>query len=580
LFETTRFSCRVVFAVLQRFLYNMDMNADVAQFAASEAAGKEPVSTALDGTMASLDSTIDAFDDSLDRAIDTAASNLGNLWSSISFAASRSGPTPDLVDNTGSLDSNAAENAEPDSTSANPAPPGAWLASRANAFATQAQNFAGAGAGMAAQAGAGFAAQAAQANRGLASGEALSALTGVAKNVASTVQRNASAVESAILEAANGGVTDQEIGDVDGEPLLGDGEGMVARPGDPGDVAVGDASDAAGLGLGATADDVEEDPIQSAAREAIGEYVKSDLDVGAELTNAAQTLQNSAAAQAVSGFLGSIWVSLAGDDYTFDDAEAGQREFNSTHGRAANVAVSRFQRLVLDLETNPDTYCEPAADLDALAAWKTAFSYDLEARSAECISLLERHASISDLYERVVPSAIDEETFWLRYFYARHVLDKQEEQRKNLLQRAVGGAFAEPEAESGWDDDDWDDADFSADNVKGLAADSVKGLAPDNVKRLATDADGNVAQNDASSCDTGTVTRNVVVAEQPGADPPMKDPISKTQEVPEVSANDDAEQATNDHEKKGEIGTTIPTHLAPETQVANEGEEKEDDDWE
>lgn len=331
------------------------------------------------------------------------------------------------------------------------------------------------------------------------------------KDVVGSVQRNAVAVEEALLDAAQSGVgaaagglnelaasgampnSDSAVdaiafAQMDASGFLaatnvdfdqcgdrgGDGERELGKNGDNANSVEGEADggngggDAGGDGGGESSGLLPTKKFGSSAG-----YIREDLDVNAELARAAQTLQNSAQTlqdsvapvgenlkNTVGGLFGSLSQWAVGNE---TDGAGGAGD-NSPSG-VRDAPVTRFQGLVRDLEVNPDTYCEPPGDLDAFQEW--AVGFDLDKLEAKCIALLDRHPAVADLYERVVPNIIEENTFWMRYFFARDALDAREEQRMKLLQRAVGGTTGDDDETGGWDDDDdedWDDPEDKAED--------------------------------------------------------------------------------------------------------------------
>lgn len=321
-----------------------------------------------------------------------------------------------------------------------------------------------------------------------------------ARGVVGTVQRHAVQVEEALLDVAMAGrdASGEGEGGPGEEGTEQDGEGVKEGKGEGSD---GDEKDTEGGGGGGGAGDSEGAAVDASASAVMfaaagdadligigmvgsvpgagggggdGErslpegYVREDLDVNKELARAAETLQagvgtlqaragdlQATAGKTVGGLLGSLSLWAAG---------ASDGEDEQGDDRARDAPQSRFQMLVRDLEMNPDTYCQPAEDLDAFAEWGKNF--DLDALEPECVDLLDRLPTVAELYERVVPRLIEENTFWMRYFYARHALNKREQERLALLQRAVGAAAGGGDDDGGgWDDDDWDDDEEDAPDV-------------------------------------------------------------------------------------------------------------------
>lgn len=248
----------------------------------------------------------------------------------------------------------------------------------------------------------------------------LASVREAAKGVVGSVRRNAGQVEEALREAGKAG------------------------PGG-GELSMGFIDADVGLPLGSWND-------APSGKVAPGEEVDVDFEMkkaGEAFRKSVGDIQASAVGQTVGNLFGSLSMWAGGKSEVVDEkVEDGARDAPKT----------RFEALVMKMELNPDTYCSPPAETDAYAAWGVGF--DLDMFEPRCVALLDRHSSVSDLYERVVPRVIDEDTFWKRFFFARHMLDVKEEQRISLLQRAVGGAEEDADAAAGWDDDDddWDDS--------------------------------------------------------------------------------------------------------------------------
>ncbi|KAK4536111.1 hypothetical protein CDCA_CDCA07G2136 [Cyanidium caldarium] len=111
---------------------------------------------------------------------------------------------------------------------------------------------------------------------------------------------------------------------------------------------------------------------------------------------------------------------------------------------------SRFERQLHQLRSDPATYAEPVKDADAFATWLRTF--DLDAHAAECRQVLTRHPNVWQLYQRIVPVLCEPDVFWLRYFYAKHQLERDEAKRRALLQQQHVQEEGEAAGEAAWDE--------------------------------------------------------------------------------------------------------------------------------
>ncbi|CAF2309221.1 hypothetical protein BRARA_J00176 [Brassica rapa] len=110
---------------------------------------------------------------------------------------------------------------------------------------------------------------------------------------------------------------------------------------------------------------------------------------------------------------------------------------------------SRFDAQVRAVQGDVSTYSEEAEDdSDEYKKWESEFS--LEEKGEEMEMLLEGNGEMRGVYKRVVPSVVDHETFWFRYFYKVYKLKQAEDLRANLVKRAA----LDDEEELSWDIDD------------------------------------------------------------------------------------------------------------------------------
>ncbi|KAJ0034290.1 hypothetical protein Pint_24963 [Pistacia integerrima] len=145
--------------------------------------------------------------------------------------------------------------------------------------------------------------------------------------------------------------------------------------------------------------------------------------------------------------------------YSYSDSDN-----NSNSRRLSDVKLySRFERQLLAIGCNRDTYCREPEDIEEYENWKSGFELDDE-RNREIDSLVKENEIIGEIYGEAVlnTKAVDEETFWSRYFYRVHKLKQAEEARARLVKRAM-----EVEDEDlCWDFDD-EDEENSGSLVKG-----------------------------------------------------------------------------------------------------------------
>ncbi|KAF1953694.1 hypothetical protein CC80DRAFT_494292 [Byssothecium circinans] len=79
--------------------------------------------------------------------------------------------------------------------------------------------------------------------------------------------------------------------------------------------------------------------------------------------------------------------------------------------------------------------------------WKKGF--DVEEKTADVAKDLEKHAELRSAMEKLVPERVEYEIFWKRYYFLRHIIETEEQRRREMLKAS---APTEDE-EVGWDED-------------------------------------------------------------------------------------------------------------------------------
>lgn len=112
------------------------------------------------------------------------------------------------------------------------------------------------------------------------------------------------------------------------------------------------------------------------------------------------------------------------------------------------VHATRFDAQLHVIHANTDSFtADPPSD--AFATWKGAFNIDHQ--TTAIAHDLDKYPELRRSMEALVPERVEYQDFWRRYYFLRHVLEAQEQKRRELL-RATG-----VEEEVKWDDDDDDE---------------------------------------------------------------------------------------------------------------------------
>ncbi|CAO2207851.1 unnamed protein product [Urochloa humidicola] len=121
---------------------------------------------------------------------------------------------------------------------------------------------------------------------------------------------------------------------------------------------------------------------------------------------------------------------------------------------------TRFEAQVLALRADPATFTDEPEDSEGFAKWNSSFSVDETKEQIE--GVLGESPGLESFVERLVPSVVDYETFWSRYFFLVDKLKQAEDVRTKLVNRAMS---KEEDEELSWDVDD-DDEDINTSDQK------------------------------------------------------------------------------------------------------------------
>jgi hypothetical protein len=141
------------------------------------------------------------------------------------------------------------------------------------------------------------------------------------------------------------------------------------------------------------------------------------------------------------------------------DAAASGASWRAT---LSSKKYTRFEAQVLALRADPTTFTEDPEDAEGFARWKGSFSVDKMKEEIEAV--LQESPGLESFIEKLVPSVVDYETFWSRYFFAVDKLRQAEDVRNKLVSRAMS---KEEDEELSWDVDDEDDDNNTDDHQEG-----------------------------------------------------------------------------------------------------------------
>lgn len=96
------------------------------------------------------------------------------------------------------------------------------------------------------------------------------------------------------------------------------------------------------------------------------------------------------------------------------------------------IHTSRFDAQLHVIHTTPSSF---TSDPDATdGQWeKFRSDFDIEQRTESIAKDLEKYPDLRSTMEKLVPEQVEYKGFWTRYYFLRHVVELQDEKRKELL---------------------------------------------------------------------------------------------------------------------------------------------------
>ncbi|XP_074569760.1 uncharacterized protein LOC141826417 [Curcuma longa] len=119
---------------------------------------------------------------------------------------------------------------------------------------------------------------------------------------------------------------------------------------------------------------------------------------------------------------------------------------------ASSRVYIRYEMLLLAIQSDVSTFSEDPSDTDAFSKWRSEF--DLAIKKEEMENLCNENDTLDGFLNKLVPSVVDYDTFWCRYFYKVHKLKQAEDARAELVKRVIS---REEDEDLSWDIDDDDE---------------------------------------------------------------------------------------------------------------------------
>jgi len=98
------------------------------------------------------------------------------------------------------------------------------------------------------------------------------------------------------------------------------------------------------------------------------------------------------------------------------------------------VHATRFDASLHVIHCNMDSFLEDPAS-DQYKGWVEGF--DAQKRTDEIAKDLDKYEELRKAMEKLVPERVDYATFWQRYYFLRHVIETEEQRRRELLKGKI-----------------------------------------------------------------------------------------------------------------------------------------------
>ncbi|KAJ4345959.1 hypothetical protein N0V95_005824 [Ascochyta clinopodiicola] len=108
-------------------------------------------------------------------------------------------------------------------------------------------------------------------------------------------------------------------------------------------------------------------------------------------------------------------------------------ESKDSSGRKV-VHATRFDAQLHVIHSTLDSFLKDPAS-PQWEAWKKDF--DAEKKTDAIAKDLEKHEELRNAMEKVVPERVDYATFWCRYYFLRHIIESEEQRRREMLKGTV-----------------------------------------------------------------------------------------------------------------------------------------------
>ncbi|KAJ4318198.1 hypothetical protein N0V94_004564 [Neodidymelliopsis sp. IMI 364377] len=172
-------------------------------------------------------------------------------------------------------------------------------------------------------------------------------------------------------------------------------------------------------------------------------------------------------------------------------------ESKDSSGRKV-VHATRFDAQLHVIHSSLDSFLKDPAS-PQWEAWKKEF--DAEKKTDAIAKDLEKHEELRNAMEKVVPEKVDYPTFWCRYYFLRHIIESEEQRRRDMLKASTPAE----EEEVDWSSDSDSDSEPTPATKPITASTSTPTPTADLTKSQTTIKPSSSSTDTASETDTETL---------------------------------------------------------------------------
>ncbi|CAI6331865.1 unnamed protein product [Periconia digitata] len=189
--------------------------------------------------------------------------------------------------------------------------------------------------------------------------------------------------------------------------------------------------------------------------------------------------------------------------------------------------------------------------------WKKDF--DVEKKTAEIAKDLEKHEQLRTAMEKLVPEKVEYSLFWTRYYFLRHVIESEEQRRREMLKASTPA----DEEEVAWDEESDSDSESTSPSSAQQPKPSLS-ASKETLKPISSDAPTPTTTTSPSAADA---------KDKPSGNDGLK-PARRSNDDEKSVADSDASYDLVSGATSRAPGS--PTHDKKKTVV----EESDEEDWE